>query len=115
MDQKQQIAEKQKELLKAWEDAIENVHKQIGNGRTKKEFTFTTNESKQLLKLDAIKALATQTIEDKINTDVLERVGIKTDPSMDIQFDLRVGRFVIWIPKTEPSKKEPTSNSESNT
>lgn len=96
---KDQNNKKPEELLAAWKKAIVDQHEGHKATHVKKEFTFSTSEVRQLIKAYTIETLAKQLIEDKLNNDVLIRVGIVPSSDTKISYDLSVGRFVVWTPK----------------
>ena len=87
------------EIQKAWEEAVIKLEKELGGKYVKKEFTFTVGELRQLIKLYTIETLAHQTIDDKLNNDILKRVNVEPNANMKINYDLSAGRFVLFNPK----------------
>lgn len=87
------------ELMAHWEKAIADNDAGLKETHSKKEFTFSTGELRQLTKLYTIQTIAEGAIDDKLNNDVLPRMQIVPSPQVRILYDLSVGRFAVWLPK----------------
>ena len=97
------------QLLENWERAVNLEHEKHKDTHKRKEFTFSLTELRQLIKLFTIQTLAQQGIDDKLNNDVLARIGIAPNNKVKILYDLSVGRLAVWLPK-EDIKEEPLKN-----
>ncbi len=87
------------EILKHWKDTVKEIEKSFGKTHDIKEFTFSFSERKQLVELYTIETLAARLINEKINTDVLGRLGVTPNSDTFIDYDLALGRFVLRTPK----------------
>ena len=69
------------------------------NEFTKREFTFTVQEERELQKWDAVRQQA-QTISDAVVTgECLTRVGTKASIDTHAVYSVNDGKFVVWVPK----------------
>lgn len=89
--------------MEKWAQAVALDGQNYGPNYSKTEFTFSKAEHKQLAQQNTIKAIAENAIADLLNLYILPRVGSTPTAETRITYDLTVGRFVVWNPKT--SKK----------
>lgn len=114
----EQIAARKQQLLADWARAVAEDSARYGENFTKKEFTFSREEHKQLAQQNTIKAIADNAINDLLNLYILPRVGITPTPEDKVTYDLSVGRFVVWEPKaakqsaSSPSEKASSTKSQ---
>lgn len=87
------------ELELAWQTAINEPDKELTKTHYKKEYSFSSSERRQLVKVYTIQTLAMQTIDDMLNNNALPRVGIIPTKEVRILYDLTVGKFCVWVPK----------------
>lgn len=89
---------------KNWEEGVAREHAKYSQTHDKKEFYFTTNELRQVVKIHTIEYIAHQTIEDKLNNECLPRVGVTPNQNTHLMYDAAAGMFVVWIPKQKAPK-----------
>lgn len=87
------------EIMAHWQQSVKQNDASLKETHSKKEFTFSAGELRQLIKLYTIQTIAEQAIDDKLNNDVLPRMEITPSPQVKILYDLSVGRFVVWVPR----------------
>lgn len=89
----------QEALMSQWKLSVSKQVNELKDTHTSKELVFSTTELRQLVKLYTIETIAKQAIDDKLNNDVLTRVGVVPSPEIRILYDLSVGRFMVFTPK----------------
>lgn len=98
----------QEELLAIWQEKWKEEEAKLDFPFTKKEFTFTRHEVKQLLQQGTIQALSQQAFQiaesatnDIVNLVVLPRVSILPNAQTRVLYDLNSGHFMVWSPKED--------------
>lgn len=98
--------------MAVWNQQVADQDAALGEGYTKTEYTFSTTERLQLLKIvgmnafaKEIQTLAQQLTDSFLNLTVLIRVGVTPTPDKRVLYEPGVGRFCLWSPKSSTNSK----------
>lgn len=105
----------EQEAQQNWTKHVSEEDQKITTTHSKKEYTFTKDEARQVLKVVGMNALAAQIQQlaqglanDMINNNVLKRLGIIPNNEVKVLYDATIGKFAVWMPrKGDNTPKKP--------
>lgn len=89
------------DMQKAFEVKVLKADIELSPTHTKKEYTFSLDEKRRLAQMQAIVVFAQGEIEDIINGTVLPRLKILPTQQVRVLYEINVGRFTIWTPRSK--------------
>ena len=105
----EELKKQEAEIVKKWEEAIAQAYAPLKDTHTRREFTFSAQERRQISELtliqkfsEGISKSALSVINDLLNLYILPRVGIKPNEQIRLFYDAAIGRFVVCEPKVQP-------------